>query len=112
MTPFAFSILTPSGTRTFDDAVFVGVRTVEGALGVLAKHAPMIAACPAGVVRVQNAEGWNYFAASAGILTTDGTLVSMLSGYAEPADSEDAARATVESWQREMDAESESDQAH
>jgi F-type H+-transporting ATPase subunit epsilon len=91
-TPFPFSILTPGGAVLDGEAVFVGVRSVEGSLGVLARHAPMVAACPPGVVRVQQADKWRYFATTAALLTTDGDKVVVLAGRAEAADDEPAAR--------------------
>jgi F-type H+-transporting ATPase subunit epsilon len=102
MTPFPFSILTPGGALMDGEAVFVGVRTAEGALGVLAGHAPLIAACPPGVVRVQRADqGWTYFATSASLLSTDGKTVAVLAGRAAPADDEDAAGRIAREWERE-----------
>ena len=101
MTPFPFSILTPAGALMNGEAVFVGVRSVEGALGVLAQHAPMVAACPPGVVRVQCPDGWNYYATGAAILSTDGRKVVVLADRAEPADDEFSALRTAQDWQRE-----------
>ena len=100
-TPFPFSILTPAGALLDGEVVFVGVRSVDGALGVLARHAPMVAACPPGVVRVQLADGWNYFATSAAVLTTDGSKVVVLAGRAEAAADEISALRTAQEWQRE-----------
>lgn len=101
MTPFPFSILTPAGPLATDDALFVGVRTVEGSLGVLARHAPMVAACPPGVVRVQRQQGWCYYATSACLLTTDGKTVAVLAGRAEEAGDEFSARRLSEDWLHE-----------
>ena len=101
MTPFPFSILTPAGALMTGEAVFVGVRSVEGALGVLAKHAPMIAACPPGVVRVQREDGWNYYATGAAILSTDGTKVVVLADRAEAMADEAKALQTAKDWQAE-----------
>ncbi len=101
MTPFPFSVLTPAGALTTGEALFVGVRSVEGALGVLAKHAPMVAACPPGAVRVQNADGWTYYATADALLSTDGKTVSILTGRAEVASDEAAAIALAAEWQRE-----------
>ena len=100
-TPFPFSLLTPGGALLTGEAVFVGVRSVEGALGVLAQHAPMVVACPPGVVRVQRADGWNYFATSSAILSTDGKKVVVLTDHAELAKDEITARHTAQTWQAE-----------
>jgi F-type H+-transporting ATPase subunit epsilon len=101
MTPFPFSILTPGGALMDGEAVFVGVRTAEGALGVLAGHAPLIAACPPGVIRVQVPDGWAYYAASASLLSTDGKTVAVLAGRAALADDEDSAGRIAREWERE-----------
>ena len=98
MTPFPFSILTPAGALLDGDAIFVGVRSVEGALGVLARHAPMVAACPPGVVRVQQADKWCYYATSPAILSTDGKKVVVLAGRAELADDEFSALRRAQDW--------------
>jgi F-type H+-transporting ATPase subunit epsilon len=100
MTPFPFSLLTPAGALMSGEAVFVGVRSAEGALGVLARHAPMAAACPPGVVRVQRPDGWSYYATSAAVLTTDGCKVVVLAGRAEQADDEASALRTARDWQQ------------
>ena len=100
MTHFPLSILTPAGALLDGEAVFIGARSVEGAFGVLAQHAPMIAACPPGVVRVQRADGWNYFATGSAILSTDGKKVVVLTDRAEAASDEPTALQTVQSWQR------------
>jgi F-type H+-transporting ATPase subunit epsilon len=101
MTAFPFSLLTPAGALLNEAAVFVGVRSVEGSLGVLARHAPMVAACPPGVVRVQRDSGWSYYATTAAILTTDGHKVVVLTDRAESASDEITALATVRLWQQE-----------
>ena len=97
MTPFPFVIQTPTGPLGAGDALFVGVRAEGGSLGVLARHAPMIAACPPGVVRVQRAAGWSYYATSEAILRTDGHDTVVLTGRAEEAPDEVAALALVHS---------------
>ena len=104
MTPFPFSILTPAGALMSGEAVFVGVRSVEGAMGVMAQHAPMVAACPPGVVRVQRPDGWSFFATSAAILSTDGRKVAVLASRVEQADDEPSAQRTAQEWQQ-LDAE-------
>lgn len=105
MTPFPFSLLTPSGPLLEEEAVFVGVRSIEGSLGVLARHAPMVAACPPGVVRVQRAAGWSYFATTGAILSTDGHKVVVLTDRAEAVKDEAAALQTVRHWHREEETE-------
>ena len=104
MTSFPFSILTPAGALAQGDALFVGARSVEGALGVLARHAPMVAASPSGVVRVQRADGWIYYATSAAILHTDGRGAVVLAGRAEARADEPSALRTARDWERQQTA--------
>jgi len=101
MTPFPFSILTPAGALMTGEAMFVGVRSVDGALGVLAQHAPMMAACPPGVVRVQRADGWNFYATGPAILSTDGRKVVVLTDRAASMPDEATALQTAQDWQRQ-----------
>jgi F-type H+-transporting ATPase subunit epsilon len=101
MTPFPFAILTPAGAQLDGEVVFVGVRSAEGSLGVLARHAPMVAACPPGVVRVQRAEGWSYFATADALLSADGRKVVLLTSRAEEADDEFAAQRQAQEWRQE-----------
>jgi F0F1-type ATP synthase epsilon subunit len=84
-----------------EEAVFVGVRSIEGSLGVLARHAPMVAACPPGVVRVQRTAGWSYYATTGAILSTDGRKVVVLTDRAEEVKDEPTALLTVQRWHRQ-----------
>jgi F-type H+-transporting ATPase subunit epsilon len=101
MTPFPFSLLTPSGALLNEEAVFVGLRSIEGSFGILARHAPIVAACPPGVVRVQRASGWSYYATTSAILSTDGHKVVVLTDRAENAQDEITARQIAQQWQQE-----------
>lgn len=83
MTTFPFSILTPGGTIVSGDVTQVEVRTYVGALGVMARHEPMVAACPAGVVRIQQDGAWVHFKTEACILTTDGEKATLLTPFAK-----------------------------
>ena len=100
MTPFPFAILTPAGPAFSGEALFVGACSIEGSLGVLARHAPMIVTCPAGAVRVQRADGWLCFDTSAAILRTDGRAAVVLAARAEPAADEAAALQAARDWER------------
>ncbi len=83
MTTFPFRILTPGGTIVGGDVSQVQVRTQFGSLGVMARHAPMVAACPAGVVRIQHDGVWVEFKTDDAILTTDGTRAVLLTAHAQ-----------------------------
>lgn len=83
MTTFPFSILTPSGQIVGGEVTQLQVRTYEGALGVMAHHAPMVAACPAGLVRIQQEGVWVGFKTDDCILTTDGHQATILTSHAQ-----------------------------
>ena len=49
----------------------VEVSTAEGKLGVMARHEPMIAACPPGLMRIRQGGEWVTFRTSRAILVVD-----------------------------------------
>lgn len=66
------------------DAERVIARTIEGDVGVLAGHAPMLSLLIEGVVDIQTAEGETWVAAvDAGILSVANDRVSILAERAE-----------------------------
>ncbi|HIV09235.1 MAG TPA: hypothetical protein IAC79_03885 [Candidatus Spyradenecus faecavium] len=82
-TPFHFSIETPSGVFIEgDDITAVEVATSVGKLGVLARHEPMVAACPPGIIRIRQGGEWVSFRTSRAILVTDGKTVKLLTPLA------------------------------
>jgi len=83
MTTFPFSILTPGGTIVSGEVTQVEVRTYVGSLGVMAGHAPMVAACPGGIVRIQQDGVWVRFKTEDCLLTTDGEKVTVLTTHAQ-----------------------------
>ena len=83
MTTFPFSILTPGGTIVSGDVTQIELRTYAGSLGVMAGHAPMVAACPAGVVRIQQDGVWIRFKTAPCLLTTDGEKATVLTSHAK-----------------------------
>ena len=86
---FPFRILTPGGTIVGGDVTHEQERTQVGSLGVMARHAPMVAACPAGLVRIQQEGGWVAFKTDDAVLTTDGTQATLLTAHAQYAGSHD-----------------------
>ncbi|HRR35292.1 MAG TPA: hypothetical protein P5026_14425 [Kiritimatiellia bacterium] len=89
MTTFPFKILTPGGTIVGGEVTHVQVRTLAGSLGVMARHAPMVAACPAGRVRIQQEGVWVEFKTDEAVLTTDGRQAILLTAHAQYAGSRD-----------------------
>ena len=82
-TTFPFSILTPSGVFIEGSVTAVEVTTYEGSLGVMANHEPMVAACPAGLMRICQEGEWVTFRTSRALLVADGTDVRLLTSVAK-----------------------------
>lgn len=83
MTTFPFQIITPTGPIIRGDITHIKVRTYDGALGVMARHAPMVAACPPGIVSIQQEGVWINFKTDAALLTANGISVDLLTTDAE-----------------------------
>jgi F-type H+-transporting ATPase subunit epsilon len=83
MTTFPFSILTPGGTIVSGDVTQIAVRSYGGSLGILAGHEPIVAACPPGIVRIEQDGAWVRFKTDEFILTTDGKTATILTSTAQ-----------------------------
>ena len=83
MTTFPFTIETPSGTFIEGDITSLEVTTYEGRLGVMARHEPLVAACPPGLLRICQEGEWVSFRASRALLVADGTAVKFLTAQAK-----------------------------
>ena len=68
MSEYHFSIITPGG-KLFDDQVeAITAPGLEGSLGVLANHAPIIASLKEGVLTLRKNKTETYFAIRSGVL--------------------------------------------
>ncbi len=77
-----------------DDATIVVARTVDGDIGVLAGHTPLVSLLTDGIVRVEGgAEGTWSAAVSGGFLSVAANRVSILAERAVLADEIDVAQA-------------------
>jgi F-type H+-transporting ATPase subunit epsilon len=83
VTTFPFILQTPSGTVVSGDVTQLELRTYDGSLGVLAGHEPIVAACPAGIVRIQQDGAWVRFKTDPCILTMDGHTATILTSQAQ-----------------------------
>ncbi|MDF7798685.1 ATP synthase F1 subunit epsilon [Pontiellaceae bacterium B1224] len=85
MAAFHLHITTPEGNNWDGDAVSVKANGAEGSFGVMANHAPMIAALKPGVLVVRGEDETRFYAAGEGVLEvrTDKWVV-VLTDYAEP----------------------------
>jgi F-type H+-transporting ATPase subunit epsilon len=63
---FDLSVVTPEGAAFEGEAEMVIVPGAAGEIGVLARHAPLVAMLKAGEIRVKAGNEWQSFAAGAG----------------------------------------------
>ncbi|MBD0289908.1 MAG: ATP synthase F1 subunit epsilon [Thermoleophilia bacterium] len=63
---FSLSVVTPEGAVFEGEAERVVVPGAAGEIGVLARHAPLVAMLRAGEIRIRSADGWQTFAAGPG----------------------------------------------
>ena len=91
---FKVEIVTPEGVVLSQDAVSVAVPAVEGLLGVLADHAPLMAELTVGEIWIRDADGEvTRLAASGGFMEVRENTVRILADTAERAEEIDIARA-------------------
>mgnify|MGYP002652380609 CR=1 FL=1 len=86
-----------SGTATF-----VLARTVEGEIGIMPKHSPLVAQLDYAMVRIDSADESQTWAVDGGFVSVEEERVSILVDDAQPADEIDAEQA-----QQEFDSEDE-----
>lgn len=96
---FPFQLLTPTGTLFQGEVEMVVARGAEGEFGVLAGHAPLIAALKAGPLKIQAAGATRHFALHDGWLRTDGRRAEVLAWMALPADNRADAEIKTRSMQ-------------
>jgi F-type H+-transporting ATPase subunit epsilon len=82
MSTFHVAVITPEGTAYESEAQGVVAPGVAGSFGVLANHAPMIAALRKGVLRVQCPEREDFLAVGEGLLEVSGQGVLVLAEWA------------------------------
>jgi F-type H+-transporting ATPase subunit epsilon len=63
---FDLSVVTPEGTAFEGEAQMLIVPGAAGEIGVLARHAPLVAMLKAGEIRVRSQGEWQSFAAGSG----------------------------------------------
>jgi len=92
---FKVEIVTPEGVvLSQDDAVSIVVPGVEGSLGVLADHAPLMVELAIGEIWIRDSDGKvTRLATSGGFVEVRRNMVSILADTAERAEEIDIARA-------------------
>ena len=63
---FSLSVVTPDGAAFEGEAERIVVPGAAGEIGVLARHAPLVAMLRAGEIRIRTGEGWQAFASGPG----------------------------------------------
>jgi len=96
-TTFEVEVLTPEGEVYRGEAVQLSTRTVEGEVGILANHVPMLAGLRPTTLRLHLADGERLeFAQAHGILQVFGNQAEVLVEEAFPAEELDPAALEVE----------------
>lgn len=90
---FTFQVVSPEGNVLKEEIEFVVLPGVNGELGILPNHAPLIAALEAGVVRYTIVSKENKLAISGGFVEISENKATVLADTAEFADSIDILRA-------------------
>lgn len=94
MASFDCQIVTPEGTAFEGEAEMIVVPGVEGQLGVLARHAPLIAMLRPGQIRVRtDSTHWEAYASSDGYFSVQDDRVIVLVEHATHVDEIDPAMA-------------------
>ncbi|MGY3716020.1 F0F1 ATP synthase subunit epsilon [Sutcliffiella cohnii] len=93
MKTLTVSVVTPDGPVYESDAEMVVSKTLEGELGVLPGHIPMVAPLKIGAVRVKNANNTDLVAVSGGFLEVRPDKVTILAQAAETSKDIDVTRA-------------------
>jgi F-type H+-transporting ATPase subunit epsilon len=104
---FSFSVVTPDGPAYEGDAEMIIVPGAAGEIGVLARHAPLIATLKAGSTRVHVQQGQVLeFATGPGFFQVlEDRAIALVDDAVEAAKIDDArARAQLEAAQAELDA--------
>jgi F-type H+-transporting ATPase subunit epsilon len=85
MSAFLLEILTPDKPFFKGEVESLVVKGQQGFLGILARHAPLLARLASGPLRFKTAEGEQVIAAGAGLLEVTSAGVTILTDSAEPA---------------------------
>lgn len=88
-----FQVTTADGAVCDEMVNFVSAPLVDGEVGILAGHAPMIASLKEGVVKYKINDEEHYAAISGGVLSVADNELIILARSAEKAESIDLARA-------------------
>lgn len=105
--PFELKIITPEKTFFSGETTQITVRTSGGDIGILAHHTSLVAALPAGPLKVRQEDGtFRAAAVSGGLLKVGGNKVTILANAVEWADEIDLdhAKRSAEDARRRLEA--------
>ena len=86
-------IVTPEGVAYSDDVAMVTLPAIEGELGVLPRHVPLMTRMVPGEIVARTSAGDIYLAVGGGLVHITGTRVAILTDMAVAAESIDEAKA-------------------
>jgi len=92
-------IVTPERIVYDDDVDAVYAKAIDGELGILPKHVPLVTPLDIAVMHFKKADTTYYATVMEGLLSTDGETVTILTEAAEMAGDIDFARAEA-AWKR------------
>ena len=93
---FDLSLVTPEGAAYEGEAEMLIVPGASGEIGVLARHAPLVAMLKAGEIRIKASGGWQTFAAGPGYFKVQQDRALVLVDDAVRAEEIDVAQARRE----------------
>jgi F-type H+-transporting ATPase subunit epsilon len=93
---FSLSLVTPEGAAFDGEAERLIVPGAAGEIGVLARHAPLVAMLRAGEIRIRTSDGWQAFAAGPGYFKVQRDRAIVLVDEAVRAEDIDVAQARRE----------------
>ncbi len=102
---FSLSVVTPEGSAYEGEAERLIVPGADGEIGVLARHAPLVAMLKAGEVRIKADGGWTSLASGPGFFQVQKDRAIVLVDDAVKAEDIDVAeaQAEVERWREELE---------
>ena len=89
----SLTIITPRGVKFEEEADMITMRTIQGEMGILARHAPVTTILGDGVLRIRNNGFEKNLAVFGGVAEIDGNHIQILSTIAQRPDEIDVARA-------------------
>ena len=94
MEEMSVELVTPEKVTLESRAIAIVIPAVDGELGILAHHAPLIAQLQPGEIRIQSSDqGLRHFAVSGGFVEVRSNRVAIFAETAESAEEIDAERA-------------------